>query len=114
MLSYGTRGDWLDVDLLWFMEITYGGSTYRFSTITMDLVDSDGVSYPYIGGLEDVVISTSLQQVGDISTQADSVSIGITFPNVNIAKNQMNGILLEGSQTKIGYVLIRDGEIQQT
>jgi len=114
MLNYGTRGDWLDVDLLWFMEITYGGSTYRFSTITMDLVDSDGVSYPYIGGLEDVVISTSLQQVGDISTQADSVSIGITFPNVNIAKNQMNGILLEGSQTKIGYVLIREGEIQQS
>ena len=114
MLNYGTRGDWLDVDLLWFMEITYGGSTYRFSTITMDLVDSDGVSFPYMGGLEDVVISTSLQQVGDISTQADSVSIAITFPNVNIAKNQMNGILLEGSRAVIGYVLIRNGQIQQS
>jgi hypothetical protein len=114
MLNYGTRGDWLDVDLLWFMEITYGGSTYRFSTITMDLVDSDGVSFPYMGGLEDVVISTSLQQVGDISTQADSVSIAITFPNVNIAKNQMNGILLEGSQARIGYVLIRNGQILQS
>jgi hypothetical protein len=114
MLNYGTRGVWLDVDLLWFMEITYGGSTYRFSTITMDLVDSDGVSFPYMGGLEDVVISTSLQQVGDISTQADSVSIAITFPNVNIAKNQMNGILLEGSRAVIGYVLIRNGQIQQS
>ena len=114
MLNYGTRSDWIDIDLLWFIEITYGGSTYRFSTITMDLVDSDGVSYPYVGGLEDIIISTSLQQVGDISTQADSVSIAITFPNINIAKNQMNGVLLEGSQARIGYVLIRNGQILQS
>ena len=114
MLNYGSRDNWLDIDLLWILEITYGGIVYRFSTITMDLLDSDGISYPYIGGLEDVIISTTLQQVGDISTQADSVSIGITFPNLNIAKEQMNGNLLEGSSCRIGYVLIKNGEIQQS
>ena len=111
MLGYGSRNDWDDVDLLWIMEIEYSGVSYRFATITMDLFDSTGRSYPYIGGLEDVTISTSLQTVGDISGEGDSVSIAITFPNRNIAVDQMNGILLEGSKAKIGYVFIRNGEI---
>ena len=112
MLSYGSRTDWIDVDLLWFLEIEYGGTLYRFCTITIDLV-GDTKNYPYVGGLEDIVISTSLQEVGDISTQADSVSIAITFPNLNISRQQMIGNLLEGSKARIGYVLIRNGEILQ-
>ncbi len=93
MLGYGTRNDWDDVDLLWILEIEYSGVMYRFATITMDLSDSTGRSYPYDGGLEDVTISTSLQTVGDISGEGDSVSIAITFPNRNIAVGQMHGIL---------------------
>ena len=111
-MYYGTRNDWEEVDILWTLEVSYLGEEYRFATITLDLVDGDGKSYPYTGGLEDVVISTSLQTVGDISAQADSVSIAITFPNKNIAQLQMDGKFIEGSHAKIGYVLMKNGEIE--
>ena len=111
-MYYGTRNDWEEVDILWTLEVSYLGEEYRFATITLDLVDGAGKSYPYTGGLEDVVVSTSLQRVGDISAEADSVSIAITFPNKNIAKLQMDGKFLEGSHAKIGYVLIKNGEIE--
>jgi len=111
-MYYGTRNDWEEVDILWTLEISYLGEEYRFATITLDLVDGAGKSYPYTGGLEDVVVSTSLQSVGDISAEADSVSIAITFPNKNIAKLQMDGKFIEGSHAKIGYVLIKNGEIE--
>ena len=111
-MYYGTRNDWEEVDILWTLEVSYLGEEYRFATITLDLVDGDGKSYPYTGGLEDVVVSTSLQKVGDISAESDSVSIAITFPNKNIAQLQMDGKFIEGSHTKIGYVLIKNGEIE--
>jgi len=111
-MYYGTRNDWEEVDILWTLEISYLGEEYRFATITLDLVDGDGKSYPYTGGLEDVVVSTSLQTVGDISAEADSVSIAITFLNKNIAQLQMDGKFIEGSHAKIGYVLMKNGEIE--
>ncbi len=111
-MYYGTRNDWEEVDILWTLEVSYLGEQYRFATITLDLVDGDGKSYPYVSGLEDVVVSTSLQRVGDISAEADSVSIAITFPNKNIAKLQMDGKFIEGSHAKIGYVLMKNGEIE--
>lgn len=111
-MYYGTRNDWEEVDILWTLEISYLKEEYRFSTITLDLEDGDGKSYPYIGGLEDVVVSTSLQTVGDISAESDSVSIAITFPNKNIAQLQMDGKFIEGSHAKIGYVLMKNGEIE--
>jgi hypothetical protein len=111
-MYYGTRNDWEEVDILWTLEVSYLGEEYRFATITLDLVDGDGKSYPYVSGLEDVVVSTSLQKVGDISAEADSVSIAITFPDKNIAQLQMDGKFIEGSHAKIGYVLMKNGEIE--
>ena len=111
-MYYGTRNDWEEVDILWTLEVSYLGEEYRFATITLDLVDGDGKSYPYTGGLEDVIVSTSLQKVGDISAQSGSVSIAITFPNKNIAQLQIDGKFIEGSHAKIGYVLMKNGEIE--
>lgn len=110
-MYYGAFVDWEEVDIIWTLEISYLGELFRFATITLDLESSDGTSYPYTGGLEDVVISTSLQTVGDISAESDSVSIAITFPDLNIAQLQMLGKYIEGSEAKIGYALIKNGEI---
>ena len=109
--GYGARTDWEEVDIIWTLEISYLGDDYRFSSITIDLVDIDGKTYPYVGGLEDVVISTSLESVGDIKAESDSVSMAISFPDRNIAIDQMNGKFLEGSTAKIGYVLIKNGQV---
>jgi hypothetical protein len=112
MSYFGTRVNWEEVDIIWTLEISYLGEVFRFSTITMDLVDGDGKSYPYLSGLEDVVVNSTLQKVGDISAQADSVSMAITFQNLNIAIKQIEGKFLEGSKASIGYALIKNGEIQ--
>lgn len=105
-----SRDEWIAVDLIWTMEIEYAGSTYRFSTIPIDL-DQDGDYYPFTGGLEDLSIETSMERVGDISAESNSVSIAVIFPNRNISKDVMAGKILENSQVKLGFVLSRNGEI---
>ena len=111
-MYYGTRNNWEDIDLVWTLEIDYLGDKYRFANITLDLEDAEGYTYPYISGLEDVNISTALEHVGEIKIQNDSISIAITFPDRNIAQDQMNGKFLDGCKAKIGYVLISNGVIQ--
>ena len=110
-MFYGTRTDWEDVSLIWTLEIDFLGDVFRFSSFPFDFVDEDGKSISYIGGLEDVEVTQSLQTVGDISVEQDSLSFAVTFPNRNIALDQMNGKLLEGCVSKVGYVLISRGEI---
>ena len=106
--------DWVQTDIIWFLELEYDGTTFRFSSITMNLSDTSGKSYPYIGGLEDVSILQRMGSVGKISTQEDSVSIAITFPNRNIAKEIYNGMILDGNTVQVGFVLIRGGQIVQS
>ena len=105
--------DWVQTDIIWFLELEYDGTTFRFSSITMNLSDTSGKSYPYIGGLEDVSILQRMGSVGKISTQEDSVSIAITFPHRNIAKEIYNGMILDGKTAQVGFVLIRGGQIVQ-
>ena len=105
-----SRLDWVETDLIWTMEIIYGGETYRFANIPMDLVDGN-TSYPYMGGLEDVSIESTMERVGNVSSQSNSISIAIRFPHRNIAQDVMNGKILEGSTAEIGFVLSRKGEI---
>lgn len=110
-MFYGTRTNWEDVSIIWTLEIDFLGDEYRFSSFPFDFEDEDGKSIPFIGGLEDVEVTQSLQTVGDISSEQDSLSFAITFPNRNIAQDQMNGKLLEGCQARVGYVLISQGQI---
>lgn len=105
--------DWGQVDIIWFLEIDYLNKTYRFSTLNMDLLDADGKSYPYIGGLEDFAVQLSMGKVGELFIE-DSVAIAVTFPNKNIAKDIYNGQVISGSDCVLGFVLVRNGEIQQS
>lgn len=114
MSYYGNRQEWEGVDIIWTLEIEYFGQVFRFASFAMDLLDNDGKSYPYTSGLEDVVINSSIKKVGDYSGQEDSVSMSITFPNLNIAQNQIKGNFIEGSKALIGYVLIKNGQIQNS
>tara|TARA_Y100000401_G_scaffold116399_1_gene122052 strand:- start:837 stop:2564 length:1728 start_codon:yes stop_codon:yes gene_type:complete len=106
--------DWLEVDIVFFLEVEYLGRVFRFSGLTMDLSDADGLSYPYIGGLQDVVIEQSMGLVGEITTQEDTVAISIVFPNQNIAKNEFNGKSLEGCTAQLGFVFFRAGKLDNT
>ena len=109
-----TSKDWIQTDIIWFLELEYLGMTFRFSSITMHLSDNDGKSFPYLGGLEDVSISQRMGTTGQISTQEDSIGIAITFPNRNISKEIYNGAILDGNKAKVGFVLVRGGQIAQS
>ena len=100
--------------IIWFLELEYDGQIFRFSSLTMDLLDNDNKSYPYIGGMEDVSIVQRMGEMGQISTSDDSVSMAITFPNRNISKQIYNGKVLDGSKASLGFVLIRSGSIVQS
>jgi len=100
--------------IIWFLELEYDGEVFRFSSLTMDLLDNDNKSYPYIGGMEDVSIVQRMGEMGQISTSDDSVSMAITFPNRNISKQIYNGKVLDGSKASLGFVLIRNGSIVQS
>ncbi len=106
--------DWIQTDIIWFLELEYDGDTFRFSSITMNLSDSAGKSYLYSGGLEDIAVVQRMGNVGQVSTQEDSISAAITFPNRNISKEIYNGKILDGNKAQIGFVLVRSGEIVQT
>ena len=108
---YTVQKDWLNIDIIWFLEIDYLGTTKRFATIQFDYTDNDK-SYLYNSGLNDVKIEQSLSEVGTIKVTTDSIAIAITFSDINIAKNQINGKFLEKSVCRLGYVLIKNGEIQ--
>lgn len=113
-MKYLTSKDWIQTDIIWFVELDYDGSTFRFSSVTMSLQDNDGKSFPYIGGLQDVAVSQKMGTIGKISTQEDSVSIAITFRNRNIAQEIYNGKLLDGNPASVGFVLVRSGQIVQS
>ena len=105
--------DWLETDIIWFLEMEYDGTTFRFSSITMNLNDNDGKHYLYIGGLEDLSIAQRMGTVGDISIQEDTIAIALTFPNRNISKDLYNGKVLSGNRASLGFVLSQKGEVLQ-
>tara|TARA_R100001440_G_scaffold74993_1_gene101159 strand:+ start:3517 stop:5247 length:1731 start_codon:yes stop_codon:yes gene_type:complete len=106
--------EWMQTTIIWFLELEYDGDTFRFSSESMDLSDNDGFSYQYIGGLEDVSITQSIGVLGIVSTQDESISLAVTFPNRNISKELYNGKVLSGNNAQIGFVLVRDGAIVQS
>ena len=105
--------DWLETDIIWFLEMEYDGTTFRFSSITMNLNDNDGKHYLYIGGLEDLSIAQRMGTVGEISIQEDTIAIALTFPNRNISKDLYNGKVLSGNRASLGFVLSQKGEVLQ-
>ena len=104
--------DYIQSELIWFLEVEYHGQLHRFATITMNLEDNDGKSYNYFGSLEAVEITQEMGTVNQITTQEDSVAIAVTFPNRNLSKEIFNGKVLDGMRASLGFVLVRHGQIQ--
>ncbi len=75
MSRRATRSELLGADTVVLVTLQWGGTTYRLSTITVDIATADGESLPYRGGLDDIELSES---VSATQSEPEYPSITIT------------------------------------
>ena len=97
---------WIDTDIVFLLEITWGSYTYRFSTFPIAIGD-----YFFEGGLENPEINLSMSSGFNID--GDSIPFRLVFP-VDVAYNMGIGNLIDGSTGELSYVLVKNGISQQT
>ena len=88
---------WIDTDIVFLLEITWGSYTYRFSTFPIAIGD-----YFFEGGLENPEINLSMSSGFNID--GDSIPFRLVFP-VDVAYNMGIGNLIDGSTGELSYVL---------
>ena len=71
------RSSLLSGRLVWLLTVEYASRVYRWSTSPIEVVDADGVSHPYDGGLsldgwtEDIAVSTSIPEPQSVTVEVD-------------------------------------------
>ena len=104
------KSELIDADIVFLLDIDVQGKEYRFSTFPVYIFDGDS-QIPYEGELEDIAFDQSLNQIGRVKKQIDSISLALNFP-FNVAQRQMKGKGIELSKCKLYYVLERNGQIE--
>ena len=97
---------WVDTDIVFLLEITWGSRTYRFSTYPVTVGN-----HFYTGGLEDPDIN--LQMADGYNIDGDSLPLRLVFP-VDVSTTINRGIYLDGSAGVLSYVFVKNGQVQQT
>lgn len=98
-------------DLIWLLEINWGGALYRFSNIPIKVSYSDG-ELPFEGQL-DALDYTEAADLFDISVEANSISVSVVFP-VDMVQEFRAGRILDGSRAELSYIMSRGGAPLQT
>ena len=104
--------DFAGADLVWLLDLTWGGRAYRLATRPVDLLDADGASVAYSGGLEEPEWEESLDRLST-STDGQSVAIEVTL-QVDVATVRRQGHDLTAATATLAYVLDVGGTIGQT
>lgn len=89
--------------IIWCLEVTYAGRTFRFSTTPVVLTDADGNDLDFAGGMSMPEVDFA---IGTLSGEPDyrSVPIDVVFP-VDVAALVENGHVLDQSPCSLFYVL---------
>lgn len=106
MPSAWTESDLLGADLVLLLSIEWAGATWRFSSRPLNVTDADGVSYQYIGGLDDLDLSDEMALFSD-TPSVRSVPIKVLFP-VDVAELVALGHDLGAATGELS--IIRDGD----
>lgn len=98
---------------VFYLSITWGGKTYNFSSVAIDVHKNDGSIVSYTGGLPDPDYATSLDMLGS-NPEAGSIPIQITF-DVDLVEQLMRyGRSLDTATGELGMYGERAGNIIQT
>ena len=103
--------DYSGADLIWLLEINWGGALYRFSNKPI-MVPYDGGELPFEGQLENLDYTES-SDLFDLSVEANSISVSVVFP-VDMIQEFRAGRILDGSRGELSYIMSRGGSPLQT
>ena len=101
-----TQQKWVDTDIVFLLQITWGSRTYRFSTYPVTVGN-----HFYSGGLDDPDIN--LQMADGYNIDGDSLPLRLVFP-VDVSTTINRGIYLDGSPGELSYVFLKNGQVLQT
>ena len=88
-------------EILWLLELEFAGVVWRWATRSVELVDDDGDSVPYLGGLR-VRYERSFDLLGGSSADPSVTIDGLQFPpDVDVAELIEAGHQLEGLDAEL-------------
>lgn len=75
-----TESDLTGTDLVVLLTIEFAGAKWRFSSRPVEVLDADGESYAYLGGLEDLELTDEMDLFSD-TPATRSVPIAVIWPS---------------------------------
>jgi hypothetical protein len=98
-----------DGEICFLLEVDWLGMKYRFSTLPIDLVDSQsGQTFRYNGGLGDPSIDQQTEFVG-FDIDGNSISLDLTWNDIDWMNEWRNGRSLDLAEADLSMIVIKDG-----
>ena len=101
--------DTQDGEICFLLEVDWLGMKYRFSTLPIDLVDSQsGQTFRYNGGLGDPSIDQQTEFVG-FDIDGNSISLDLTWNDIDWMDEWRHGRSLDLAAAELSMIVIKDG-----
>ena len=100
--------------IAWLLEVDLCGVVYRFSSIPVEVLNDDGSSFYFPGGLdaEELEYSEQLDRMSSVSS-GQEVSLEVVFP-IDMAREHRRGRLLTAATAELSIIAVSGGEASQT
>jgi len=107
-----TLADLSSSHLVYLLDVVWCGVTYRFSTQPIDVLQDDGSSLPYTGGLADPDLTEQTDIVG-FNVESNSIAIECVFPT-DVVQELRRGRPLDLANAELSAIMQRNGTNLQT
>lgn len=101
-------------ELVWCLDLTWGGRTYRVATQPLHLTLVDGSEVAYLDGMSDPDVIDEVSREG--VHESDSVPLAVYLDGVDVAERIARGFRLEQARGELFAVFVSEqtGESHQT
>lgn len=107
-----TLADLQSSHLVYLLDVVWCGVTYRFSSQPIDVVQDDGTSLPYSGGLADPDLTEQTDVVG-FNVESNSIAVECVFP-IDVVQQLRRGRPLDLASAELSAIMVRNGANLQT
>jgi hypothetical protein len=107
-----TSNDLMGAQIVFCVDFEYAGKLHRYSTNHVVIPSSDGV-LEYLPTIRDFDYVDSADVLA-VDVEANIVSMGIVFQDIDVLKVMSEGQILEGVTAEFFYVLIKNGQCINT
>src|SRR5210317_2091292 len=107
-----TLADLSSSHLVYLLDVVWCGVTYRFSSQPIDVVQDDGTSLPYTGGLADPDLTEQTDIIG-FNVESNSIAIECVFP-IDVVQELRRGRPLDLATAELSAIMQRNGQNLQT